>query len=426
MSDRVEGCFNGTSRLVRELLEATLNGDELSWQSMRPLVDAVGQDLHALVVVANEMRRRQVGEVVTYVVNRNINFTNVCVKTCKFCAFSRELRSEEGYFLGIDDVIARAAEAVAYGATEVCLQAGLAPNARGQYYIDLLRALKAELPDVHLHAYSPEEVKYGAALARLSHEEYLIALKEAGLDSMPGTSAEILDQALRDQISPDRITVDEWTHIVSTAHRVGLRTTATMMFGHAENKDHWLRHLAQLREIQQDTGGFTEFVPLSFVHSESPLFAASTVPGVQAGPSGNDVIRLYALSRLMLGPVIPNLQVSWVKEGPRMSQWILNCGANDLGGTLINESISTSAGATHGQLLSPASLRAMIRDAGRIPAQRRTDYSITREFDPTSAAEDGIGPLDRVDSPEAFGSYDELTQDDRFRYRSARSRLKAS
>lgn len=426
MSDRVEGCFEGTTPSVREVLETALSGDELPWEAMRPLVSAVGKDLHAVVVVANELRRRQAGELVTYVVNRNINFTNVCIKTCKFCAFSRELRSDQGYFLDIDDVVARAVEATAFGATEVCLQAGLAPNARGQYYIDLLEALKAELPDVHLHAYSPEEVKYGAALARLSHEEYLIALKEAGLDSMPGTSAEILDQELRDQISPDRITVAEWTDIVSTAHRIGLPTTATMMFGHAETKEHWLQHIAKIRRIQQETGGFTEFVPLSFVHEESPLFAASSVPGVQAGPSGNDVIRLYALSRIMLGAVIPNLQVSWVKEGPRMSQWLLNCGANDLGGTLINESISTSAGATNGQLLSPASLRAMVRDAGRIPAQRQTNYATIRAFDPLSDAQDGIDPLDRIESPDAFGSYESLTQDDRFRYSSARNRLKAS
>lgn len=404
---------------VRGILENALEDRDIAWEAALPLCSSTGDDLHALCRVADHLRAEQAGDVVTYVVNRNINFTNVCVKDCHFCAFSRDLRSQQGYLIDASEVVRRVRQAVDVGATEVCMQAGLAPNVRGQLYLDLLRAVKAECPDVHIHAYSPEEVKYGAGLARLPVREYLTRLAGAGLDSLPGTSAEILDQSLRDQISPGRITVDEWVDVIRTAHELGLPTTATMMFGHVEHHAHRLRHMDLLRSIQRETGGFTEFVPLSFVHDEAPLFAQSTVPGVQPGPTGNDVVRLYAIARVMLGKWIPNLQASWVKEGLRMSAWLLNCGVNDLGGTLINESISTSAGARNGQLMTPANLRRVIRDAGRVPAERNTKYDILRRFD-GRAGDDPVEPLDRVtDAEETFGSYDRLTADPRFRYEPA-------
>jgi FO synthase subunit 2 len=389
------------------ILDRVLAGHRPSWRELLPLAEVTGRALHELCAVADELRARQAGPLVTYVVNRNINFTNVCVKTCRFCAFSRGVRSEEGYFLDTEEIVRRAVEAQALGATEVCLQAGLAPGLDGRHYLDLLRAVKRAAPDLHVHAFSPEEVKYGAHRARLDVRDYLIALREAGLGSLPGTSAEILDDELRARISPGRIATAEWLGVVRTAHQVGIPTTSTMMFGHVETIEHRLRHLELLRDLQRETGGFTEFVPLSFVHAEAPLF-------VEHGPGGLDVIRTHALARLMLGADIPNLQVSWVKEGLRMSEHLLGCGVNDLGGTLINESISTAAGATHGQLATPAALRRVARAAGRVPAERTTLYRVRRAF----ADEPEADALDRVEDAEArFGSYRRLTADPRFRFR---------
>ncbi len=404
---------DAVSRDARRALEAALEGRELSVDAALPLFDATGADLRALCMVADELRIRQVGPDVTYVVNRNINFTNVCVKACRFCAFSRDLRSEQGYFLDLDEVVRRAVQARDYGATEVCLQAGLVPRTKGKMYVDLLRAIRAAAPELHLHAYSPEEVRYGAHLRKLSVQEFLVELKEAGLGSMPGTSAEILDDRIRDRIAPGRINTAQWIDVVTTAHTLGIPTSSTMMFGHLEQPVDRLRHLALLRSIQHETGGFTEFVPLSFVHAEAPLFAAD--PDVSAGPSGNDVVRLYTIARLMLGNSIPNLQASWVKEGLRVSQRLLDCGVNDLGGTLLNESISTAAGAQHGQLVTPAALRSLIRDAGRPPVERNTRYEPLRRFE--HPAGDPAEPLDTVTDSEAiFGSYFALIEEPRFRY----------
>jgi FO synthase subunit 2 len=380
------------------------------------LSEARGTDLHALCLVADEQRRQQVGDEVTYVVNRNINFTNVCIKNCKFCAFARTVRSEQGYFLPPEEVARRVRQAWEMGATEVCLQAGLSPNITGDTYIDLCRLVKKAAPEIHIHAFSPEEVKFGASLKRVSYGEYLADLKDAGLGTLPGTSAEILDDRLRKTISPTRITTGEWLDVVTAAHRLGIRTTSTMMFGHVESVEDRMRHMDLLRRVQRETGGFTEFVPLSFVHEEAPLFATSDVPGVRPGPTGDDVLRLYATARLVLGRDIPNLQASWVKEGPRTSQLLLSCGVNDLGGTLMNESISTAAGARHGQLMTPATLRRLIRDAGRAPVERNTTYGVIREFGDTSD-QDPAEPLDTIQDPDdVFGSYDVLTRDPRFHY----------
>ncbi|MBW2508551.1 MAG: 5-amino-6-(D-ribitylamino)uracil--L-tyrosine 4-hydroxyphenyl transferase CofH, partial [Deltaproteobacteria bacterium] len=377
---------------------------------------ARGVDLHALCLVADELRRRQVADSVTYVVNRNINFTNVCIKNCKFCAFARTVRSEQGYFLPHLEIARRVRQAWEMGATEVCLQAGLSPNLSGDSYIDLCRIVKEAAPDIHIHAFSPEEVKFGASLKRASFSEYLAELKDAGLGSLPGTSAEILDDRLRKTISPTRITTREWIEVVTSAHRLGIPTTSTMMFGHVESIEDRMRHMDVLRQVQRETGGITEFVPLSFVHEEAPLFAKNEVSGVRPGPTGDEVIRLYAIARLMLGRDIPNLQASWVKEGLRTAQLLLSCGVNDLGGTLMNESISTAAGARHGQLMTPATLRRAIRDAGRRPVQRDTAYRVIREFGETSD-QDPREPLDAVvDADAVFGSYDALTRDPRFHY----------
>jgi len=411
----IGAALSGVSTQIRAILEACLEGRSLGWRQAVTLGHAKGIDLHALCVTADLMREEQAGDVVTYVINRNINFTNVCIKKCAFCAFSRTLRSEQGYMLDVEEVVRRAVEAQTLGATEVCVQAGLAPNAHGRLYPELCRAIKAEAPDLHLHAFSPEEIKYGAGLARVSIRQYLLELKEAGLDSLPGTSAEILDDAVRQRISPGRISTDEWVEVVRTAHEIGLTTTATMMFGHVETLADRMRHMDLLRSIQRETGGFTEFVPLSFVHTEAPMYNEGTVEGVAPGPTGNEVIRLYAIARLMLGPTFGNIQASWVKEGLRVSQWLLGCGVNDLGGTLINESISTSAGASHGQLMKPSTLRRAIFDAGRVAAQRNTAYELLNVW----TQESGPDPLDLVDAGR-FGSYDTLVADERFRYRRRR------
>lgn len=422
MTDPLAGCVTPSAD-VRALLERCLEGRDLDVEGAARLMGARGRDLLALQLVADELRQRQVGEVVTYVVNRNVNFTNVCIKTCRFCAFARGVRSEQAYFLPVEEVVRRAVEARDLGASEVCLQAGLAPTLSGSHYVDLVRAVRAAAPELHLHAFSPEEVKYGAALSRVSVREYLLALREAGLGSLPGTSAEILDDELRDRISPGRIRAREWIDVIRTAHDLGIPTTSTMMFGHVETRADRARHLILLRSLQRETGGFTELVPLSFVHEEAPLFVRGDVAGVDPGPSGDEVVALYAVARLTVGADIPNLQASWVKEGLRAAQRLLSCGVNDLGGTLMNESISTSAGAAHGQLATPATLRQLARDAGRLPAERDTRYGLRRRFgrEPT---DDEAHPLDAVDdADERFGSYAQLTADAAVRYRGKRLRV---
>jgi 7,8-didemethyl-8-hydroxy-5-deazariboflavin synthase CofH subunit len=399
---------------VRRILGRALDGAEVSIDDGITLAVVRGRDLRALTEAADAMRRRQVGDLVTFVVNRNINFTNVCIKHCTFCAFSRDHREEEGYLLPPEEVVRRAREAWELGATEVCIQAGLPPKLDGRYYIDLCGAIKRALPDLHLHAFSPEEILYGSLRSGLPIAAYLEELKAAGLGTLPGTSAEILDQEVRDIIARGRITVRQWMEVITTAHRLGIRTTSTIMFGHVETGAHWVRHLALLRSIQKDTGGFTEFVPLSLVHTEAPMYAKRLVPGVRPGATGAEVVAMHALARLMLGPTIRNIQASWVKEGPKLAQLLLDAGANDLGGTLINESISTSAGAAYGQLVPPAELKRLIRDAGRVPAQRDTLYAILRCFDEVT---DEPSPLDSVENAESrFGSYRRLVASGEFRF----------
>jgi len=350
------------------------------------------------------------------VVNRNINFTNVCVKRCGFCAFSRGHRAGEGYFLPLEEVVRRATEARDLGATEVCVQAGLAPELDGWFYVNLVRAVKEALPELHIHGCSPEEVLYGSQLAGVSVEDYLRALMDAGLGSLPGTSAEILIDRVRDVISPGRITTGQWVHLIRTAHKLGIPTTSTIMYGHVESDRDKAEHLALLRSIQQDTGGFTEFAPLGFIYEEAPMFRNRRPPGLREGPTGIETMKMYAVARIMLHGWIHNVQVSWVKEGPKLAQVGLMAGANDLGGTLINESISTAAGAQHGQLLPPATIRHLAREMGRLPAERSTDYRILRTFeDPAADPADPLQGLD--DAAFRFGSYQALIAEERFRYR---------
>jgi 7,8-didemethyl-8-hydroxy-5-deazariboflavin synthase CofH subunit len=424
MSESLAACDLQT----RALLETSLAGAELGWEDAVSLCHVEGAELEALCAVADALRSEQAGDVVTYVVNRNINFTNACVKACRFCAFARGHRSEEAYFLGEDEVVRRAVEARDLGATEVCVQAGLAPGIDGRLYVTLCRAIKAAAPALHVHAFSPEEVKYGAGLAGISIRAYLEELKDAGLGSLPGTSAEVLDDAVRAKIAPTRITTAEWIDVVRTAHAIGLPTTSTLMYGHIETDAERMRHLDLLRSIQKETGGFTEFVPLSFVHAESPMFLKGMLPGVRPGPGESEVIRLFALSRLMLGATFRNIQVSWVKEGTERAELLLTCGANDLGGTLMNESISTSAGSAHGQVMTPSALRKIIRGAGGTPAERNTKYEILRTFAAFPAtlsgheADEPREALDDVtDAETRLGSYAALTRDGRFKFQLKRA-----
>ena len=400
---------------VSQILSAALAGEDITVDDACVLLDAKGVDYNSTLTVADELRRKTVGDIVTYVVNRNINFTNVCIKGCGFCAFSRDFREEQGYFLPVEEIVRRSREAWEYGATEVCIQAGLPPQMEGDLYIRLCEAIKKELPDIHIHGFSPEEVLYGSIRSKVSIKEYLISLKNAGVGSLPGTSAEILDQALRDEISPGRITKDQWIEVITTAHELSIPTTSTIMFGHVETNKQVAEHIGLIRDLQKETGGFTEFVPLSFVNSEAPMFLKGLVPNVRTGPTGMDVMKVHAISRIMLNNWIPNIQASWVKEGDRISQLLLNAGVNDLGGTLINESISTSAGAQHGQLMKPSTFRDMIRDAGRIPAERHTTYKIRKIFDSSDVEND---PLDYVGDnvEDIFGSYNKLINLEEYRF----------
>jgi FO synthase subunit 2 len=414
---RLDAVFGTLPSDVRRVLDRALEGGDLGVDEAVLLCGARGPSLHALVAAADHLRKAQVGDDVGYVVNRNVNFTNVCAKACRFCAFSRTRRSEEGYFLPIEEIVRRALEAQSFGATEICIQAGLAPGIDARFYVALVRALKAAAPALHVHALSPEEVKFAATESGWSFRRVLEEMKDAGLGSLPGTSAEVLDDRVRARIAPGRITTAEWIDVVTTAHAIGLRTTSTIMYGHVETDVERMRHLDLLRSIQRNTGGFTEFVPLSFVHEEAPMTLRQQLADLRPGPTGDEVIRLYAISRLMLGSAIRNIQVSWVKDGMRQAQWLLSCGANDFGGTLINESISTAAGATHGQLQTPSALRRAIRDAGRTPVERSTRYEVLRTF-PRNSGPDERDPLDGVSDPEAFfGTYDRLTRDARFRFR---------
>jgi 7,8-didemethyl-8-hydroxy-5-deazariboflavin synthase CofH subunit len=399
---------------IEAVVDKALEGRELSAADGAALFAAEGDQLHRLISAADEARRRKVGDRVSYVINRNVNFTNVCVKRCGFCAFSRGHRAEQGYFLPTEEILRRVREARDLGATEVCIQAGLPPRIDGRFYINLCAAIKREAPEIHVHAFSPEEILYGATLSNQSIEDYLRALKDVGLGSLPGTSAEILDDRVRDIISPGRISTRDWITVIRTAHTVGIKTTSTIMFGHIESALDRARHLELLREIQKETGGITEFVPLSFIATEAPMAKKSLVPGIRTNITREDVLRMYAVARLMLDAWIPNIQATWVKQGPRLAQECLQAGANDFGGTLMNESISTSAGAPHGQFLHPAELRSWIRAAGRIPVQRSTTYQTLRVFEQEPSEPELSWDGDR------FGSYAALIASPEFRFRDRR------
>ncbi len=367
--------MNPHLRFLLERVAQRLDGGVLTLDECLRLAAVEGDDLLGLLVAANRLRRVLVGDTVTYVVNRNINFTNVCFVGCKFCAFSRGPREHDAYFLSLQDVARKAKEAWDMGATEVCIQGGLPRDLPAMYYRDILRAVKLAVPGMHIHAFSPMEIVYGVELTRIPLAEYLLMLKENGLDTLPGTAAEILDDDVRQVLSRNKLTAARWREVISTAHRCGIRTTSTMMYGHMETPEHWVRQLLLLREIQGETGGFTEFVPLGFVHQNTLLFQQGLA---RAGPTLAEHLKVHALARVLLAGSIANIQVSWVKLNRRVSQLCLQAGANDYGGTLMEENISRLAGATAGQYVSPEEFHERIRELGRIPAERNTTYSRLR------------------------------------------------
>jgi 7,8-didemethyl-8-hydroxy-5-deazariboflavin synthase CofH subunit len=336
------------------------------------LAYAEGEDLLGLLVAANALRSELVGNLITYVVNRNINFTNVCFIGCKFCAFSRGPRQEDIYFHTPEEIARKAMEAAKIGATEVCIQGGLPRGLDPYYYRNVLRAVKAAIPSMHIHAFSPMEIIYGVELTGMPLRDYLTMLRENGLDTLPGTAAEILDDEIRRVLSRNKVSVAQWQEVIRTAHACGIRTTSTLMYGHTETPTHWVDQILMLREMQNQSGGFTEFVPLGFVHTNTILFQQGLS---RPGPTFEEHLKIHALARLMLAGSINNLQVSWVKLNRKLSQLCLQAGANDFGGTLMEENISREAGATAGQYTSPEDFQAMIREIGRIPAERNTVYS---------------------------------------------------
>ena len=387
---------------VRGPLEAVLRGEELSFEQALNLATAQESDLRALVAVADHLRLKTVGEAITYVVNRNINFTNVCFVGCSFCGFGRGPQAADAYSLSFEEVVRRAQEAWDCGATEVCIQGGLPRDLDGFFYRDLLRAIKRAIPAIHVHAFSPMEIDYGVLKTGMPLGDYLRMMKDEGLGSIPGTAAEILDDRIRMQLSPNKLPVARWVEIISTAHELAIPTTSTMMYGHVEEPADWVRHLSLLRSIQKRKGGFTEFVPLGFIHQNTRLFKHG---GARPGAVRDEHLRVHALSRVLLHGAIRNLQVSWVKLGIDTSLACLQAGANDFGGTLMEESISKAAGATFGEYVSPEEFRSHIRKIGRAPAERTTTYKIRRIFERPEDDPRSVLPPFRVARIESHSPY---------------------
>ena len=360
------------SRTALEQVMETLDGGVLTREQCSLLANADGDDLLGLLVAADALRRELVGNIVTYVVNRNINFTNVCFVGCKFCAFSRGPREADTYFLSLEQVAQKAVEAWEIGATEVCIQGGLPHGLPPFHYRDILRAVKQAVPGMHIHAFSPMEIVYGVELTGMPLEDYLCMLRDNGLNTLPGTAAEILDDDVRFVLSRNKLSSEQWKQVIRTAHHCGIRSTSTLMYGHVETPEHWVNQLLLFREIQQQTGGFTEFVPLGFVHQNTLLFHQGIA---RPGPTLAEHLKIHALARVLLAGAINNIQVSWVKLNRSLSQLCLHAGANDYGGTLMEENISREAGATAGQYTSPEDFQTLILEAGRIPAERNTVYT---------------------------------------------------
>ena len=364
---------------IASILDEALSGRELSQEDAIVLLDAEGADFHLLLRAADWAREQDCGDDVSYVVCRNINFTNVCYIGCSFCGFARHKDdTAEAYDHPMDVLLDKCRDAIARGASEVCIQGGIHPNKDHTHYREILETIKGEFPDLHIHAFSPEEMDFGHRKSGMELRAYLQWLVDAGLGTMPGTAAEILDDEIRDILSPKKLKSARWEEIVRAAHGIGLRSSSTLMYGHIEERRHIASHLDRLRNIQKDTGGFTEFVPLGFIHERNMLY---NFMGARPGPSMQEDLRMIAVSRLFLRPWITNIQVSWVKMGHKLGQMAMLAGANDFGGTLMEESISRESGSQHGENTTAEDFRRLIRECGRIPVERSTIYGTIQRFD---------------------------------------------
>jgi FO synthase len=389
----LERLLSDVSPHVARLLDGALSGRELGADDAFLLLRAEGADLQALTRAADVARADDAGSDVSFVINRNINFTNVCYNGCSFCGFSRHRDDEDAFDRSLEEIAEKARDGVSRGATEVCIQGGIDPRKDHHLYRDILVRLRSEFPDLHIHAYSPEELDFGHKKSGMPLAEYLTWLRDAGLGTIPGTAAEILDDALRARIAPRRLATRRWVEIVRTAHSVGLRSSATIMYGHLEDTRQVVAHLKLLRDLQKETGGFTEFVALGFIHERTALGRSL---GARPGPSAADDLRIIAVARLFFRPWITNVQMSWVKLGGKLAQLALLAGANDFGGTLMEESISRESGASHGENLPPEEMRRLIREMGRIPVQRSTVYEILRRFDDPALDPPSLEPAPEI------------------------------
>ena len=378
-SNSPEDTISGASDEIRLILENFLNNKQPSLNDIEKLFLTKGRDKQVVLNIADYLRNKVNGNNVTFVVNRNINFTNVCYMGCKFCGFAKRANQLGAEWLSLDEVVRRAIEAWNRGATEVCIQGGLHPKLPGTFYRNILIAIKKELPTMHIHAFSPFEIWYGAKKSRMSYADFLQDLKECGLGSMPGTAAEILDTQIRKKLTKDKLSTEQWIEIIKTAHRSDIPSTATIMYGHIDSPKEWAVHLEILRQIQVETGGFTEFVPLSFVHYDSPLYLENPSE-VRPGATENEIELMHAVSRIVLNGFIDNIQVSWTKLGPEKARNLLSMGVNDLGGTLMNESISRSAGSKNGQEITEAEMIKIIRSASKTPIRRDTLYRELKSY----------------------------------------------
>ncbi|XP_024536853.1 uncharacterized protein LOC9645841 [Selaginella moellendorffii] len=363
------------SSRVEYIVDKGVAGEDLTRDEITMLFYSMGPDFDYICSSANRLRESVNGNKVTYVVNRNINYTNVCSYKCQFCAFSKGKQNEnlrgKPYSLSLEEISRRTIEARERGATEVCMQGGIHPDYTGETYLEILKAVKSAVPGIHVHAFSPLEVYQGASTSNMSVEEFLVQLKAAGLGSLPGTAAEILDDEVRNVLCPDKLKTNQWLEVMEAAHSIGLKTTSTIMFGHMDCPSHWATHLQLIKSLQKKTGGFTEFVPLPFVHMQAPIFVKGRA---RKGPTRRECVLMHAVSRLVLHPHITNIQASWVKMGADGAQFLLAVGCNDMGGCLMNESISKAAGALHGEELTASAIKELIHSMGRVPVQRSTLY----------------------------------------------------
>jgi FO synthase len=383
-----------TTTNLRGLLEDALAGKELTAQDAEALLLAEGPDFHALIAAADLARTQDCGDDVSYVVCRNINFTNICYVGCSFCGFARHKDDAvDAYDRTHEEILEKCQNAIDRGATEVCIQGGIHPNKTHEDYRDILLAVRGRFPDLHIHAYSPEEIDFGHRKSGMKLEEYLQWLMDAGLGTMPGTAAEILDDEIRNILSPNKLKTQRWVEIVKAAHGLGLRSTSTLMYGHIEKPRHIAAHLNLLRGIQKETGGFTEFVPLGFIHERNLLY---NLLGARPGPSMLEDLRMIAVSRLFLRPWITNIQISWVKMGHKLGQMALCAGANDFGGTLMEESISRESGSDFGENTPPEEFRRLIREVGRVPVERTTLYGVVQRFEDPAADPESLEPAKEV------------------------------